>query len=67
MTVRDLQHPVPAGNKDPEYLGDGAYASHDGFQIWVSCDREHGLDAVALDARGIQDLVSYAKKIGMLA
>lgn len=66
MTDRDAQHPIPAGNTDGDHLGDGAYVSHDGYQIWVSCDRERGLEAVALDRHAIEALVGYAKRIGFI-
>ena len=39
---------------DPRHLGDGAYASHDGYHIWVSADhdleRDHGVEVNDLTA-----------------
>lgn len=66
MTARDYDHPIPAGNMRPVYLGDGAYASHDHSQIWISAERDNRLHAIALDASAIQMLISYAKQIGMI-
>lgn len=57
---------IPPGNQQGEHLGDGAYVSHDSFQIWVSAQRDGRLHAVALDALAIQNLVEYAKRIGLL-
>lgn len=57
-------HPIPLGCHDPEYLSDGAYVSHDGMTVWVSCDRDGVLHAVALDAAAIRELVRYAKRVG---
>ena len=36
--------------KQPDaYLGDGVYASFDGYQIWLKTERETGWHAVALE------------------
>lgn len=66
MTARDRDIPIPVGNVQPNYLGDGAYVSRDSFQIWVSADRDGQLHAVALDALAIQSLVAYAKRVGLM-
>lgn len=61
---RDPEHPIPAGNVAGRYLNDGAYASHDGTAVWVSCDRDDGLHAVALDLDALAALVRYARGLG---
>ena len=46
------------------YLGDGVYASFDGYQIWLSTQREIGQHIIALDPFVLERLVEYAKKYG---
>lgn len=60
---RHPDHPIPLGNAQPEHLGDGAYVSHDGYGIWVSCDREDGLHAVCLEQTAVEELATYLKKV----
>ena len=49
---------------DHTYLGDGVYASHDGYQVWlrteVDTDRVY---AIALDPSVMSALQSYWKRI----
>lgn len=47
-----------------EYLGDGVYASHDGFHIWLQVEREDGSMArVALEPEVFQALVDYRRRL----
>lgn len=41
------------------YLGDGVYASFDGYQIWLAVNH-HENKQIALDPRVMQQLVAYA-------
>lgn len=53
--------------QDKTYLGDGVYAGHDGFQIWLSV--EGGGDEpnyIALEPLMLLALIAYAKKLGMI-
>jgi len=44
--------------RDPEYLGDGVYVGHDGYQLWLSVnDHEH--PTIALDAYVMVALIAY--------
>lgn len=57
----------PLGNRDAEYLSDGAYVSRDSVnQLWVSCERHGRCEAVCLDAQALRQIVEYAKKIGLM-
>lgn len=49
---------------DHTHLGDGAYASHDGYQIWLAANH-HENRVVALDAGAIAALVEYAIRVGI--
>ena len=44
------------------YLGDGAYATFDGFQIWVHAERDGMVHQVALERDTFEALVSFAKR-----
>lgn len=48
------------------YLGDGLYASFDGFSLWLRAPREHGDDVVALEPQMMKDFVEYAERCGVL-
>lgn len=37
------------GFKDHHYLGDGVYAAHDGFQIWLAVNRDGAEHRIALE------------------
>lgn len=41
------------------YLGDGVYASFDGYQIWLRAPRETGDHVVALEPSVYDALVAY--------
>ena len=46
-----------------EYLGDGVYASFDGYQIWLRVDRENGPERIALEPSAYLQLREFAKRI----
>lgn len=46
------------------YIGDGLYASYDGWSVWLRAPREHGDHYVALDQLMFKDLVEYLKNQG---
>lgn len=45
------------------YLGDGAYASFDGYQIWVKADRDGRRHEVALEPETFAALVKYQQDL----
>ena len=45
-------------NNDETYLGDGVYASHDGFQVWLAVNH-HENKVVALEPSVIARLCQY--------
>ena len=45
--------------KYKRYLGDGVYASFDGFQIWLAANNPNNT-VVALEPQVYEDLVQYA-------
>lgn len=49
------------------YLGDGLYASFDGFQIRLWAPREHGeVHEVFLEPQVLQSFLDFAKQVGMI-
>ena len=52
---------------DPDYLGDGVYAEHDGDgQVWLRVGDHRNERLVALDASVLRNLIGYAKRVGIL-
>ena len=51
---------------DKAYLGDGLYASNDGFGITLSTPREEGTHCVYLELQVFESLIQYAIEIGWL-
>ena len=49
----------------PTYLGDGVYASFDGYQIWLRAERENGIHKIALEPPVVRALVAFADRIWM--
>jgi hypothetical protein len=49
----------------PVYLGDGVYASFDGFQIWLAVGN-HESRVVALEPSVMQALIQYNERIEVL-
>jgi hypothetical protein len=45
------------------YLGDGCYASFDGFQIWLRAPRAEGDHLVALEYTAFDRLMTYGQSI----
>ncbi len=45
-----------------EYLGDGVYASYDGYQIWLAANH-HENKVIAIEPQVMLALVRYAEKI----
>lgn len=43
------------------YIGDGVYASFDGYQIWLFTDREDLRHRIALEPGTFFSLLDYAK------
>lgn len=59
---------IDVGVKPPTaeiYLGDGVYARHDGFQIWLwTSDGVHRSSSIALEPNVIVSLAAYIRKCG---
>ncbi len=51
--------------KKEVYLGDGLYASFDGFQIWLRAPRIGGDHEVALAPGVFRNLIDFSKGLGL--
>lgn len=49
----------------PTYLGDGVYASFDGFQIWLHVGRHDAPRVVAIEGAVLRALVEHAARCGI--
>lgn len=47
---------------DDEYLGDGVYASHDGYQVWLAANN-HENKVIALEPAVIAALMRYYQRL----
>lgn len=46
-----------------EYLGDGVYASFDGFQVWLYAERDGRVHEIAVEDPVIDALVRFRRSI----
>ena len=60
---RAMDGVVRDGEYSQEYLGDGVYVSHDGFQIWLRVARLGGVHEVALEPEVYTKLVAYVGRL----
>jgi hypothetical protein len=51
----------------PTYLGDGVYASFDGYQIWLHLGAHDAEPLIAIEAAVLHTLIGYAQTCGMKA
>lgn len=49
--------------KSDAYLGDGVYASFDGYQIWLSAEGVNGMNEIAIDDQTWRALVAYRERL----
>jgi hypothetical protein len=49
--------------KDKYYLGDGLYCGHDGYHVWLWCDRDGTRHFVALEPHVMTALELYVKRL----
>jgi len=50
-------------NPGEVYLGDGVFASFDGYQIWLRTPRENGDHSIALEPPVLTSLMAYIEKL----
>lgn len=57
------RRPKPRVNEE-EYLGDGVYASFDGFQVWLRVPKSDGSEAfIALEPSVLNQLHAFERRI----
>ena len=50
---------------DNQHLGDGVYASNDGYHIWLAANH-HDNKVVALEPQVMMALIRYATELGVI-
>lgn len=61
MSVEEVQREGPRFDR-PFHIGDGVYASFDGFQLWLNTDASVG---IALEPAVLKSLLEYAGHINV--
>lgn len=51
---------------DDAYLGDGVYASFDGYHVQLDLRAQDSTTRIALEPTVLRQLISYAQKCGVL-
>lgn len=50
--------------RDKQYLGDGVYAGHDGYQLWLYTDNGYGpTNKIALEPNVLKNMNEYWQRI----
>ena len=55
----------PMAIETDEHLGDGVYASFDGYQIWLAANH-HENKVIALEPPVMMELIKYAVRVGII-
>lgn len=65
MSIPDKTHTDtdPWRHTDHKYLGDGVYASFDGYQVWLRLNAHNSTPLIALEPKVLRALVEYAKPL----
>ena len=53
----------PIQNTEKSYLGDGVYASYDGFHIVLTAERENRTEYIYLDPYVYDALMKYVERV----
>lgn len=46
-----------------EYIGDGVYVGHDGYQLWLTTGTHENIELVALEPKVLKNLNNYFNRI----
>jgi len=49
--------------QDMEYLGDGVYVGHDGYQLWLTADSHENRELIAIEPKVLKNLNNYFNRI----
>lgn len=47
--------------QDLDYMGDGVYIGHDGYQLWLTTGSHENPELIALDPGVLNNIIRYAK------
>ena len=62
MVPSEVRGNVMSEHTDQEYLGDGVYASFDGFQIWLAANHHNNV-VIALEPSVFDALIAYRERL----
>lgn len=60
--MSEMDRILPEAPYERDYLGDGVYAGHDGFQVWLATLQG---SRIALEPTVLAALNRYAKRVGI--
>lgn len=49
--------------QDMDYMGDGVYVGHDGYQLWLTTGSHENPELLAIDMNVLKALNNYAHRI----
>ncbi len=61
-----MSEPQRSEMPEPRHLGDGAYVSFDGYQLWLAANH-HENRVIALEPSVLRALVEYARQVDRAA
>ena len=49
--------------QDMDYMGDGVYVGHDGYQLWLTTDSHQNIELIAIEPNVLKNLNNYFNRI----
>ncbi len=49
--------------QDLDYMGDGVYIGHDGYQLWLTTGSHENPELIALDPSVLNNIIRYANRV----
>lgn len=49
--------------QDMDYMGDGVYVGHDGYQLWLTTDSHENIELLAIEPNVLKNLNNYFNRI----
>jgi len=58
-----MDFPKVSGETEPDHIGDGVYATYDGYHVWLRTYRDGRWESVALDPYTFDNLLRYRSNV----
>ena len=49
--------------QDMDYMGDGVYVGHDGYQLWLTTGSHENIELLAIEPNVLKNLNNYFNRI----